>query len=314
MAAGFMGRLRHEFWESRVWRAYFRKRSEDQSIGLSLRFFAINMKTFVKIQIIRFLAYFGYELVRVKDVLKLNVSNKGLINVLPLIVDDYIKHGNRSDFVFMEAGANDGLRGDPVRPLVVRYGNWRGVVVEPNPALFDDLKNNYAGHSGVRFEDCAITDHDGEVVLYCPNDKGFHSVKSSLDPGNLQIGLCKSDLKSVATKVRASTLATLFAKHDIRQLDLFVTDTEGHDYCIVLQLINQTEVRPSIIQFEHALMNKVQYAHCCKLLLAAGYELLPVGQDTIAVLRGEGVKSGNILVELGKIEKEGRATPSAASG
>jgi hypothetical protein len=61
-------------------------------------------------------------------------------------------------------------------------------------------------------------------------------------------------------------------------------------------------------------MNKVQYAHCCKLLLAAGYELLPVGQDTIAVLRGEGVKSGNILVELGKIEKEGRATPSAASG
>ena len=33
----------------------------------------------------------------------------------------------------------------------------------------------------MRVEACAITDHDGEVVLYRPNDSGFETVKGSLD-------------------------------------------------------------------------------------------------------------------------------------
>lgn len=44
---------------------------------------------------------------------------------------------------FIQIGANDGLRNDPVREFIIR-DRWQGILVEPLPAVFAMLQHNYA--------------------------------------------------------------------------------------------------------------------------------------------------------------------------
>ena len=60
-------------------------------------------------------------------------------------------------------------------------------------------------------------------------------------------------------------------------------------------------------------MNKVEYSYCCKMFLDAGYELLPVGQDTIAALIAAEAEPDHKLVELDKNAKTVRVATNAPS-
>jgi hypothetical protein len=44
---------------------------------------------------------------------------------------------------FLQIGANDGLRGDPIRRFIIR-DDWNGIFVEPLPIVVKMLKDNYA--------------------------------------------------------------------------------------------------------------------------------------------------------------------------
>src|ERR1035438_3422409 len=44
---------------------------------------------------------------------------------------------------FIEVGANDGEFDDPLREYIVKYP-WKGVLIEPQPDVFERLKANYA--------------------------------------------------------------------------------------------------------------------------------------------------------------------------
>jgi hypothetical protein len=48
---------------------------------------------------------------------------------------------NYSNGVFIEVGANDGLRQSNTKRLEEFHG-WTGILVEPSPSLFDDLMAN----------------------------------------------------------------------------------------------------------------------------------------------------------------------------
>jgi hypothetical protein len=48
---------------------------------------------------------------------------------------------------FIQVGANDGIFGDPLREHILAH-KWRGVLVEPQPEIFEQLKANYAGLRG----------------------------------------------------------------------------------------------------------------------------------------------------------------------
>ncbi|PID80118.1 hypothetical protein CSA17_04470 [bacterium DOLJORAL78_65_58] len=73
------------------------------------------------------------------------------------------RHGGRINFI--QIGANDGLRNDPLRPLVVR-DDWQGVFVEPLPTVFPLLKSHYAylRREGLVFLNAAVT-VDGRDTL-----------------------------------------------------------------------------------------------------------------------------------------------------
>jgi hypothetical protein len=61
------------------------------------------------------------------------------------------------NFFFIQIGAYDGRKGDPIYELV-RVNRCSGILVEPQPDIFERLKQNYAGFSGLAFEQAAIVE------------------------------------------------------------------------------------------------------------------------------------------------------------
>ena len=66
---------------------------------------------------------------------------------------------------FIQVGANDGFRGDPIRRMVQKY-NWSGILIEPLPDIYEKLKENYKDQEGLIFENAAIHRSKKEVVMF----------------------------------------------------------------------------------------------------------------------------------------------------
>src|SRR5258705_8601708 len=99
----------------------------------------------------------GYGIIRLVDM------PTSPFPVLDLVVADSVAAGRKP--VLVQIGANDGVRGDPIRHLILRHG-LTGLLVEPLPDLFAHLQANYAGQQGLKFEQCAVGESDGQVPLY----------------------------------------------------------------------------------------------------------------------------------------------------
>ena len=237
----------------------------------------------MKALVLKALNAFGYGVVRLQD------ASFNPIEVFPLIVRDYISRKPADDFFFVQIGANDGVKHDPIRNLVRE--NWRGVLVEPIPAQFSALKKNYAGQAGFLFENAAITEFDGTTTLFCSDGPERESVYASLHQRSVEIAQRKPESqpgsKMETMEVKAMTLSTLFDKYKVQQMDLFQVDTEGHDFSIMMQLLNKTSMRPSIIQFEHSFLSKEEEYRLYSFLTKEGYKVLPVGIDTVALRHSE---------------------------
>ena len=67
---------------------------------------------------------------------------------------------------FIQVGANDGVFGDPLRKYIIEF-EWRGLLVEPQPDIFNKLQSNYADvGTGVHFENSAVSNVAGQVTMY----------------------------------------------------------------------------------------------------------------------------------------------------
>src|SRR6476620_2449700 len=70
-----------------------------------------------------------------------------------------------SDVFFVEVGANDGVSFDPLHTYIIRH-RWRGLLVEPLPDLFRQLKETYKQCTGLIFENMAIAEKPGCRDMY----------------------------------------------------------------------------------------------------------------------------------------------------
>ena len=66
---------------------------------------------------------------------------------------------------FIEIGSNDGEQHDHLSPMI-KSREWRGIMVEPVPYVFERLRRNYAGTKSISFENAAIADHDGQLPFF----------------------------------------------------------------------------------------------------------------------------------------------------
>lgn len=169
----------------------------------------------------------------------------------------------------IQIGANDGKTADPLCGLITP--EWRGLLVEPHPEAFAQLQKTYQGFSKLKLVQCAVTERSETVTLQlCRN-----TVESSIARG---------DIKDLAgsVNVQGQTLQGLLQEHAISRSDIVVVDTEGYDYKIVKQIFDIRGFRPTILQFEHTLMEPQQYDELLKLMTQNKYAFSQVGVDTVA--------------------------------
>jgi FkbM family methyltransferase len=174
------------------------------------------------------------------------------------------------------------------------------VLVEPIREYFDQLRQNYEGVGNLYFENVAIAEKEGEIEMFRLNaDPVAHGFPEWLS----QLSSLKKERMEelwdnyerheeakrfylehrVTEKVKAVTLQQLLDKHQIKQLDLLQIDAEGYDYEI-LKTIDFNNFRPRYINYERVLLQEDEPA-CREMLMAAGYELIDWGQDTLCILK-----------------------------
>jgi len=215
--------------------------------------------------------------------------------------NDFSKaRGGRVSFV--QVGASDGLRCDPIREFVVR-DRWSGIFVEPVPGVFEELKKNYRylRNPELCFVNAAVSSSTSEGVVFWTFDEDYLRTlgreerldllrKSSFDPDHLK--KCfgdRSDYERIVKQIRVPsvTLSELVERHRPGgDIDLVVIDAEGHEPDVI-RSIDFGAMRPQAIYFESDNLGGGRDA-LYRYLREQSYELRPLGANTAAIRRTGG--------------------------
>lgn len=230
----------------------------------------------------RCVGVFGYQIQKLRD--KVTAP----IDVLDLLLSRL--SADRAEFFFVQIGANDGLTDDPIRQFVTEY-HWQGVLVEPQPQVFQRLLKNYEQEKQLTFENAAIADKDGAARLFIADHRDETAnltVFASLKKDALIRGLDNPKAAGVQVQVKevevpALSVQTLVAKHRITKVDLLITDVQGYDREVVEQFL-ACGIRPTIIHFEHCHTSPSALAALYRKLIEHGYRFNEFDSDTICYL------------------------------
>ena len=200
---------------------------------------------------------------------------------------------------FVQIGAGDGWtewKGPPVGKMItggdsihrlVSQGGWEGILVEPNPHVFQRLQWNYRHMNSLIFENIAVAERDGVKDFYICH-KNTHLSSFSLehtqkhDPTGRE-GFVESVEK---IRVRCMSLSTLLQKHNMHTIDLLQIDAEGYDF-MILQSLDLFAMKPRAIRYEHKHMTQEEQTACKALLEKNGYRVHPTDfLNTLASLEG----------------------------
>lgn len=96
--------------------------------------------------------------------LKIEYNNNKRLRKIQKQILTHLNHKN--SVFFVQVGSNDGSYGDPIRDLVIRNTNWKGLFIEPIPFLFERLKQNYNNSERFIFEKIAISTKRGFQKFY----------------------------------------------------------------------------------------------------------------------------------------------------
>ncbi len=202
--------------------------------------------------------------------------------VLPLLVREFLRA--QEAFFFVQVGANDGLLDDSLHDLIVEY-RLSGLMIEPQPHVFEELCRNYQGQPNLLFENVAVSTKDGTAVLYCAAKSAplprHCSGLASFNRGHLvKEGVPEQYIEQC--EVPVVRLNTLLSKRGIDSVDLLQIDVEGYDHHI-LKTTFESCIYPRIINYEHCHLTPRVRVDCKRLLGAHGYRFIEVGKDTLAV-------------------------------
>ena len=147
---------------------------------------------------------------------------------------------------FVDIGAHVGIYGSNTRELWKQ--GWCGVLVEPDPQSFSELKKLYDGVDGasrLKLLNVAIATEDGKAkCAQCTLDghTGWHS---------LSTGWVATWPEGTARYIEVTTrsIKSLIESGEIpRNVDLLSVDTEGMDYVIIASM--PADFRPRVIVAE----------------------------------------------------------------
>ena len=79
------------------------------------------------------------------------IGDNPRVDVFDLIVR-YICLLRGGSFFFIQVGANDGITVDPIHKYIIEY-HWNGILIEPQPGVFDQLKQDVSERAAVDFRE-----------------------------------------------------------------------------------------------------------------------------------------------------------------
>lgn len=153
--------------------------------------------------------------------------------------DELLKFVNYKKGFFVQCGGNDGYGNDPTYYLEKVLG-WRGIIVEPLPVYSLCKKNR---PKSVVYN-CAVgpfgLKKDETVTFVDCNAMSF--VEGSIDNQEEWIAAgertqnIKAKKITVPIKPIQNLIEDYLTKHKIKEIDLFVADTEGYEFQILCGL------------------------------------------------------------------------------
>ncbi len=205
------------------------------------------------------------------------------------------------DFFVVQIGANDGYINDPIVKLI-RKGNWRGVLLEPQKLVFSQyLQPLYSHYTGIHLVNAAIGSTKEVRELFTISFSaerwatGLASfVKSSLE-GKINDGYVDSCVKKfeeiapankedyIQTQtVECITFESIIDQFKVTKIDLLQIDTEGFDF-EVIKMFPFEIMKPKIISFESERLSSNDFNDCKIFLVKQGYNVSDIGRDAVAV-------------------------------
>jgi len=203
------------------------------------------------------------------------------------------------NIVFLQIGANDGLRSDPIREFIVR-DKWKGLMIEPIPTSYELLLGNYnyLSNQELHFLNAAVSQCDEKSISfytydedkmmdYSLEEKMDFLRKASFDRSHLVHFANSKNVNpdDLITEVNIPTVNINHLVDDypfLKNLNLLVIDAEGHEW-IILNSIDFCMLKPDIIFYESH--NLSEETNPKNILEKNNYSLAKIGGDTIAVNR-----------------------------
>lgn len=242
--------------------------------------------------------HLGYQITRITS--PLQPIELPYLDLLDLVVQDYRQY--QPELFIMQIGAHDGFSADPINQIIRKYG-CKGLLVEPQPHIFQKLVEHYQDQPQLLFENAAISQRVGTTPFYVvkpefANLTFWLSQSASLDREivrgalhywrNLQgLTAIPEDLDLAIDEISlpALTIQSLLSKHQIQKIDLLVIDTMGF-YYEILKMFPFEQVKPAIINSEYGFIPEADQQDCLRLLADQGYNLAKMASDVIAYQYG----------------------------
>ncbi len=189
-------------------------------------------------------------------------------------------------FFVIQIGANDGKRDDPIYAFIQKW-NSEGLLIEPQPDVFQRLKEHHRRNSKIIFENIAISDKTGITELWCYQPQGkqeeWHSLISTLELGKGFSSLVGDKDSWKTLPVRTLTLDDVIKDNGIKKIDLLVIDTEGHDFKILSAF--SFSVKPAAVYYEHSNITYYENFWLHEKLISLGYMVFVEKANTFALLK-----------------------------
>jgi FkbM family methyltransferase len=224
---------------------------------------------------------------KLKEALKLLFSEDTILNIS---VDEIIKIVGESNIkTFVQIGSNDGKKNDPLCPYILK-NNWKGILVEPDRANFEKLRNHYSKLNGLIFENTGIGPVRDELLFYklkdiTEQDPGWYDQIGSFDKAtflkNIEHGQ-NLDKRITAEPMPVISFDDLLQRNNFLNVDLLHIDTEGFDYKI-LRSIDFTEHDIRIVLFEGEWMTQSELREVIQHLRGNQYRIFRSGIDYAGV-------------------------------
>ena len=193
------------------------------------------------------------------------------------------------DFFFVQIGANDGINHDPLHEYVTKY-NLSGLVVEPQPDVFELLRQNYKHFKKVTCLNFAVGSTPGKLPFYTVKEstktpQNFLSV-TSLGSFNrdVLVRTLRKQMKNPEQhiqEIQVNTITFSELTKNVKKIDFLQIDCEGYDWEI-LKMVDFDKFSPSIINFENNHLSTQDRQASEELLTSKGYKFFKYNIDTCA--------------------------------